>query len=126
MKTVSRYIPAGVRKERNRGLLAGRILPAGGLPEWLRHVVDIPTGRYYCLVLESRDRVADAVVFDYGGVLTTSLSATTGSWLSIDGVDPDGFATLMRDWLGRDAEPGNPIHLLETGKLAVTEFERRF
>jgi len=68
----------------------------------------------------------DAVVFDYGGVLTTPLSATTGSWLRADGIDPDGFATLMRDWLGRDAEPGNPIHLLETGELEVAEFERRF
>jgi putative hydrolase of the HAD superfamily len=68
----------------------------------------------------------DAVVFDYGGVLTTPLSSTTGSWLQTDGVDPDGFATLMRDWLGRDAEPGNPIHLLETGELEVSEFERRF
>jgi len=73
----------------------------------------------------TRDQV-DAVVFDYGGVLTTPLSATTGSWLRADGVDPDGFATLMRDWLGRHAEPGNPIHLLETGELDVPEFERRF
>lgn len=71
-------------------------------------------------------RDLDAVVFDYGGVLTTPLSSTTGSWLRADGIDPDGFATLMRDWLGRDAEPGNPIHLLETGELDVPEFERRF
>ncbi|MBB5897744.1 HAD family hydrolase [Kutzneria kofuensis] len=75
--------------------------------------------------MPTRDQV-DAVVFDYGGVLTTPLSATTGSWLRADGIDPDGFATLMRDWLGRDAEPGNPIHLLETGELDVPEFERRF
>ena len=65
-------------------------------------------------------------MFDYGGVLTTPLSATTGSWLRADGIDPDGFAALMRSWLGRDAEPGNPIHLLETGELDVPEFERRF
>lgn len=65
-------------------------------------------------------------MFDYGGVLTTPLSSTTGSWLRADGIDPDGFATLMREWLGRDAEPGNPIHLLETGELEVPEFERRF
>jgi putative hydrolase of the HAD superfamily len=71
-------------------------------------------------------RDVDAVVFDYGGVLTTPLSSTTGSWLRADGIDPDGFATLMREWLGRDAEPGNPIHLLETGDLEVAEFERRF
>jgi putative hydrolase of the HAD superfamily len=71
-------------------------------------------------------RDVDAVVFDYGGVLTTPLSSTTGSWLRADGIDPDGFATLMREWLGRDAEPDNPIHLLETGDLEVAEFERRF
>jgi putative hydrolase of the HAD superfamily len=75
-------------------------------------------------VPETRD--VAAVVFDYGGVLTTPLSSSTGSWLRTDGIDPDGFATLMRDWLGRDAEPGNPIHLLETGELEVAEFERRF
>ena len=75
---------------------------------------------------ESRDRVVDAVVFDYGGVLTTPLSASTGSWLSSDGIDPDGFATLMRDWLGRGAEPDNPIHRLETGELPAAEFERAF
>src|SRR5882757_11209112 len=87
-------------------------------------VVHIPTGRYYRHVPQIRDLAA--VVFDYGGVLTTPLSSTTGSWLQADGIDPDGFAALMRSWLGRDAEPGNPIHLLETGELDVPEFERRF
>ncbi|WP_211768999.1 HAD family hydrolase [Kutzneria sp. CA-103260] len=71
-------------------------------------------------------RAVDAVVFDYGGVLTTPLSSATGSWLRADGIDPDGFSALMQSWLGRDAEPGNPIHLLETGELDVPEFERRF
>ncbi|REH47151.1 putative hydrolase of the HAD superfamily [Kutzneria buriramensis] len=72
------------------------------------------------------NRVVDAVVFDYGGVLTTPLSATTGGWLAADGIDPAGFAALMQAWLGRDAEPDNPIHLLETGALPVAEFERQF
>lgn len=68
----------------------------------------------------------DAVVFDYGGVLTTPLSASTEPWLVADKIDPAVFASVMRRWLGREAEPGNPIHLLETGELPVAEFERRF
>ncbi|AHH97766.1 hypothetical protein KALB_4404 [Kutzneria albida DSM 43870] len=68
----------------------------------------------------------DAVVFDFGGVLTTPLSQSTGQWLAADQVDPDRFAQVMRRWLGREAEPGNPIHLLETGELPAERFEQLF
>lgn len=72
------------------------------------------------------DRAVDAVVFDYGGVMTTPLRVSTGQWLAADGITQDSFATVMRDWLGRDAAAGSPIHRLETGELTGPDFERLF
>jgi putative hydrolase of the HAD superfamily len=72
------------------------------------------------------DRVIDAVVFDYGGVLTTPLRVSTPLWLAADGITPDSFAATMREWLGRDAAAGSPVHRLETGELSGPEFERLF
>jgi putative hydrolase of the HAD superfamily len=71
-------------------------------------------------------RPFDAVVFDYGGVLTTPLRHSTGQWLAADRVTPDSFAVVMREWLGRDAVAGSPIHRLETGELTAQSFERAF
>jgi putative hydrolase of the HAD superfamily len=68
----------------------------------------------------------DAVVFDYGGVLTTPLRVSTGQWLAADRITQDSFADVMRDWLGRDAAAGSPIHRLETGELPGPDFERLF
>jgi putative hydrolase of the HAD superfamily len=72
------------------------------------------------------DREIDAVVFDYGGVLTTPLRVSTPVWLAADRITPDSFAVTMRDWLGRDAAAGSPVHRLETGELPGPEFERLF
>jgi putative hydrolase of the HAD superfamily len=72
------------------------------------------------------DRVIDAVVFDYGGVLTTPLRVSTPLWLAADRITPDSFTDTMRDWLGRDAAAGSPVHRLETGELPGVEFERLF
>jgi putative hydrolase of the HAD superfamily len=72
------------------------------------------------------DREIDAVVFDYGGVLTTPLRVSTPLWLSADRITPDSFAVTMREWLGRDAAAGSPVHRLETGELSGPEFERVF
>jgi putative hydrolase of the HAD superfamily len=68
----------------------------------------------------------DAVVFDYGGVLTTPLRVSTPLWLAADRISPNSFADVMREWLGRDAPIGTPIHRLETGELSVGDFERLF
>jgi putative hydrolase of the HAD superfamily len=68
----------------------------------------------------------DAVVFDYGGVLTSAVRETTAQWLAADGIDEDGFLSVMREWMARDADSGSPVHRLETGELTGPEFEVEF
>ncbi|MHB8341810.1 MAG: HAD family hydrolase [Mycobacteriales bacterium] len=65
------------------------------------------------------------LLVDYGGVLTSSLDSTIASWCAADGIDPDDFARVMREWLGGGGAglPNNPVHALETGRLSVAAFE---
>ncbi|QFZ24458.1 HAD family phosphatase [Saccharothrix syringae] len=65
----------------------------------------------------------DAVVLDWGGVLTVSVPEFIEQWLTADNIDQDRYRATMRGWMGRDALPGNPVHRLETGELTVAEFE---
>ncbi|MEV0695453.1 HAD family phosphatase [Streptomyces sp. NPDC050388] len=67
-----------------------------------------------------------AVVFDYGGVLTTPVRHSIAAWLEQDGIEPDSFSRTLKAWLGRRAPQGTPLHRLETGELEVAEFERLF
>jgi len=64
-----------------------------------------------------------AVVFDYGGVMTNSIKSIVGAWMQRDGIDPESFTEAMREWLGSSAADGNPVHLLETGQMSVDEFD---
>lgn len=66
----------------------------------------------------------DAVVFDYGGVLTTPVPASTRQWLADEGISTDAYYQVMREWMGANAAEGSPVHRLETGELADAEFER--
>lgn len=63
-----------------------------------------------------------AVVFDYGGVLTTPVAASIAEWLATDGIRPESLTAVLREWSGRDALPGTPVHRLELGDLAEEEF----
>jgi putative hydrolase of the HAD superfamily len=65
-----------------------------------------------------------AVVFDYGGVLTTPVGDSIRAWLEVDGILPDSFTRVLKEWLGRAAPFGTPIHRLETGEMSVEEFDR--
>ncbi len=65
----------------------------------------------------------DAVVFDYGGVLTSAVRETTAQWLAADDVDVDSFYAVMREWMGREVDIVSPVHRLETGELTGAEFE---
>lgn len=65
-----------------------------------------------------------AVVFDYGGVLTTPVRDSIAAWLAADGIRPESFSRVLKAWLSRSAPEGTPIHRLETGTLPPEEFER--
>lgn len=73
------------------------------------------------------DRPA-ALVVDYGGVLTTSLTESTVAWCESDGIDVRQFAGLMAEWFGEPAGTDavtNPVHALEIGQLTLPDFEQR-
>lgn len=65
-----------------------------------------------------------AVIFDYGGVMTNSMRTVVGSWMQREGIEPESFADVMRDWLGSQAPDGNPVFLLETGQMPIEEFDQ--
>ncbi|RAS69949.1 putative hydrolase of the HAD superfamily [Lentzea atacamensis] len=68
--------------------------------------------------------LVDALVFDWGGVMTVSVPEFVGAWLHAEAIDRDVYNRVMREWMSRDALPGNPVHRLETGELTVAQFER--
>lgn len=65
---------------------------------------------------------ATAVVFDYGGVLTTPGRSAIRAWTRTERIQPDTFSAALKDWLSRDAPTGTPVHRLETGELSAEEF----
>jgi putative hydrolase of the HAD superfamily len=69
-------------------------------------------------------RQIDALVLDWGGVLTVPVPAFVDDWLTSEGIDRDRYRATMRAWMGREALPDNPVFRLETGDLTVAEFER--
>jgi len=70
--------------------------------------------------------LVDAVLFDYGGVMTGPLRASVDAWHAADGIDPASFTRALRNWLSRTVHWATPIHRLETGELAPEEFEELF
>ncbi|MDH2416127.1 HAD family phosphatase [Nocardioides sp. CER19] len=64
-----------------------------------------------------------AILFDYGGVLTTPVSESIAAWLTADGIEPTSFSRVLKAWLGRTAPSGTPIHRLETGDLSIPDFD---
>jgi len=70
--------------------------------------------------------MVEAVVFDYGGVLTGPVKESIAGWIADDRIEPRSFSVTLKAWLGRDVEDGTPIHRLETGELAIADFEATF
>lgn len=68
-------------------------------------------------------RSIDAVLFDYGGVLTLPVRDSIAAWQEADAIDPRSFSRILKAWLSRDAADGTPIHRLETGELSPAEFD---
>ncbi|NUT50167.1 MAG: HAD family phosphatase [Saccharothrix sp.] len=69
------------------------------------------------------ERRIDAVVLDWGGVLTVSVPTFIDDWLTSENIDQDRYRHTMRTWMGRDAAPDNPVARLETGELDTAGFE---
>lgn len=65
---------------------------------------------------------ATAVVFDYGGVLTTSGRSAIRAWTDNERIRPELFSAALKEWLSRDAPEGTPVHRLETGEIGAEEF----
>jgi epoxide hydrolase-like predicted phosphatase len=67
-----------------------------------------------------------AVIFDWGGVITSPIVDTVTAWLETDRIDRDSYAAAMRPWVrqayGSEAAE-SPIHALERGEVADEEFE---
>ncbi|CAN5214417.1 hypothetical protein BH20ACT5_BH20ACT5_19710 [soil metagenome] len=66
-----------------------------------------------------------ALIVDYGGVLTTPLSATVDPWLAAERIPPERFRALMRQWFAPDAAP-SIAHDLEMGRLGAADFAPLF
>ena len=64
----------------------------------------------------------DAVVFDYGGVLTSPVRDSIAAWLDRYAIDPASFSRIIKAWLSRSAPDDTPIRRLETGELSTAEF----
>ncbi|GAA3360841.1 HAD family hydrolase [Saccharopolyspora gregorii] len=65
-----------------------------------------------------------AVIFDYGGVLTTRGRDAIDAWTRAERIKPETFSAALKEWLSRSAPAGTPIHRLETGELSGAEFDR--
>jgi epoxide hydrolase-like predicted phosphatase len=79
-------------------------------------------------VAPEKTRGIEALVVDYGGVLTSSLSDAIGGWLAAEGIDPNAFGEAMRDLLGDGGAVEarvNPVHALERGEIEVPHFEQQ-
>ena len=63
-----------------------------------------------------------ALLVDFGGVLTTNVFDAFGEFCSSVGLERDAIAVAFRE----DAEAAGLLTLVETGRLAEPEFERRF
>lgn len=70
--------------------------------------------------------LVDAVLFDYGGVLTGPVGDSIRDWHTADGIDPASFTRTLKQWLSRTVNWETPIHRLETGALSIEEFEKVF
>lgn len=67
-----------------------------------------------------------AVIFDWGGVVTSPIIDTVSAWLEADRIDRESYAAAMRPWIQRayGAQAAeSPIHGLERGEVPDAEFE---
>ena len=76
---------------------------------------------------DSVGAMAQGLVVDWGGVLTSNLEDSMQFWADNEQVDLNAFGAVMRKWLGTQGEAEaaiNPVHALERGEIEVPHFER--
>src|SRR5262245_30475089 len=62
-----------------------------------------------------------AVIFDWGGVITSPIIDTVTAWLEADRIDKESYVAAMRPWVKSAYGPDDdesPIHALERGELS--------
>jgi epoxide hydrolase-like predicted phosphatase len=66
------------------------------------------------------------LLIDWGGVLTTNLSAAIAKWIEADRIDNAHYRSVMRDLIDRayNGHEKNVVHALERGELDAAAFER--
>jgi putative hydrolase of the HAD superfamily len=71
----------------------------------------------------------DALVVDWGGVLTAPLQGVMSAWAEADGVDFTAFGDMLKEWrelaqgeAGRGPDAG-PVAALERGEITAADFE---
>jgi epoxide hydrolase-like predicted phosphatase len=72
-------------------------------------------------------RPLNALVIDWGGVLTLPIVDTVRRWIAADQIDWERYVAVVGPWLADAyAQNGdvNPVHALERGECTVAEFER--
>jgi len=70
-----------------------------------------------------------ALIVDYGGVLTAPLEQTLQAWYDAEDLEPADVRRVLeeaaRPATGPDGQPGvSPVHALERGELDLPEFEQ--
>ncbi|HEX5189264.1 MAG TPA: HAD family phosphatase [Streptosporangiaceae bacterium] len=76
--------------------------------------------------MAERSAYLRAVIFDWGGVITSPIVDTVTAWLETERIDRDSYMAAMRPWVRSAYGPGDsesPIHALERGEMSDEEFE---
>jgi putative hydrolase of the HAD superfamily len=69
-----------------------------------------------------------ALIVDWGGVLTERLDLAVRTWADREGIDFDHYLQAMRHWFSPEEQLEaeiNPIHAIERGEITVPDFESR-
>jgi putative hydrolase of the HAD superfamily len=70
------------------------------------------------LGMQAMPRLVDAVIFDFGGVLTSPPFAPFRAWAEEQGHDPD---TLVRLFIGPEVDGDHPFHRAERGEIPASD-----
>ena len=67
----------------------------------------------------------EALLVDWGGVLTTPILESFQAFVEEHGVDPEALPRLFKDAYGGDADDDHPVRAIETGRMSEEDFGRK-